>query len=296
MSGSKPEGNRMLSNKVSEIMSKQHTTAPVSMSTFEVMEIMASADVGRVMVTDKGIPVGIFTEKDVVKRVIHAGLDARKVSVREVMTAPIQTVSEETHIIEALGKMYQGKYRHLLVRGRHGKIVGIVSMRRILGLAVELGQGLKESRTVGEVIAEGTVTVDQSASVAEIVKLMIDKNAVAVIVTSERKPVGIFTERDVLKRVATKEIDTKVRHVKEFMTSPLITMSRKALIGEVLTEMYRHDIRNMPITNDIKQLIGIMSMSDILQYAKALDIDESVRKSWKEVQEYLDSTDEYTPG
>jgi len=286
----------MLSNKVSEIMSKQLTTAPVSMSTFEVMEMMASADVGRVMVTDKEVPVGIFTEKDVVRRVIHVGLEAKKTPVRDVMTAPIHTVSEATHIIEALGKMYQGKYRHLLVRGRHGKIVGIVSMRRILGLAVELGQGLKETKTVSEVISEGAVTVDQSLSVAEIVKLMIHKNAVAVIVTSGGQPVGIFTERDVLKRLATKGIDSEARQVKEFMTSPLITMSRTALIGEVLTEMYRHDIRNMPITNESQELIGIMSMSDILQYAKALDIDETVRRSWKEVQEYFDSTDQYTPG
>jgi len=286
----------MLSNKVREIMSKQLTTAPVSMSAFEVMEMMAAADVGRVMITDKDIPVGIFTEKDVVRRVIHVGLEANKSPVRNVMTAPIQTVSEETHIIEALGKMYQGKYRHLLVRGRHGKIVGIVSMRRILGLAVELGQGLNETRTVAEVVSEGVVTVDQSLSVAEIIKLMIYKNAVAVIVTSGRQPVGIFTERDVLKRVATKAIDTTVREVREFVTSPLITMPTTALIGEVLTEMYRHDIRNMPITNESKELIGIMSMSDILQYAKALDIDETVRKSWKEVQDYFESTDQFTPG
>jgi len=224
------------------------------------------------------------------------GLEAKKTPVRKVMTAPIQTVSEETHIIEALGKMYQGKYRHLLVRGRHGKIVGIVSMRRILGLAVELGQGLNETKTVGEVISEGAVTVDQFLTVAEIVRLMVDKNSVAVIVVSGGKPVGIFTERDVLKRVATKEIAIKACQVREFMTSPLITMSRTALIGEVLTEMYRHDIRNMPITSETKELIGIMSMSDILQYAKALDIDETVRKSWKEVQEYFDSTDQYTPG
>ena len=286
----------MLSNKVSEIMSKQLTTVPATMSTFEVMDMMASADVGRVIVTDKDVPVGIFTERDIVRRVIHVGLEANKIPVRKVMTAPIQTVSEETHIIEALGKMYQGKYRHLLVRGRHGKIVGIVSMRRILGIAVELGQGLKETQTVGEVISEPAVTVDQFLTLAEIVNLMIDKNAVAVIVTSGENSAGIFTERDVLKRVATKGIDIKVSQVRDFMTSPLITMPNRALIGEVLTEMYRHDIRNMPITNESKELIGIMSMSDILQYAKALDIDETVRKSWKEVQEYFDSTDQYTPG
>lgn len=286
----------MLSNKVREIMSKQLTTVPVSKTTFEVLELMVSEDTGRVIITDQDIPVGIFTEKDVVRRVVNSALDAKTTPIREVMTAPIRTVNEETHIIEALGKMYRGKYRHLLVRGRRGKIVGIVSMRRILGLAVELGQGLNESRTVGDIMSEGAVTVAGSQSIYEIVNLMIQKNTVSVIVTVGGQPVGIFTERDVLKRVATKAIDPKAHQVKEVMTSPLVTMARTALIGEVLSEMYRRDIRNMPITNENKELIGIMSMSDTLQYAKAFDIDETVRKSWKEVQEYFDSEDQYTPG
>ena len=65
------------------------------------------------------------------------------------MTTPVRAVREETHIIEAFGRMYRGKYRHLLVRGRRGKIIGIVSMRRILNIAVELGQGLSETTNVG---------------------------------------------------------------------------------------------------------------------------------------------------
>lgn len=286
----------MLSNKVSEIMTRQLTTASVSMSISDVIQMMAACDVGRVIVTDSDVPVGIFTETDVVRRVVHAGLESKKTAVREVMTAPIRAVGEETHIVEALGNMYQGKYRHLLVRGRHGKIVGIVSMRRILALAVELGQGLKESKSVGEIMSEGVITVDQSLPVQDAIKLMIQKNTGSVIATSAGQPAGIFTERDVLNRVATKEADTRSHEVKEFMTSPLITMARTALVGQVLAEMYRHDIRNMPITDESKEITGIMSMTDILQYARALDIDETVRRSWKEVQEYFDSKDQYTPG
>ena len=69
------------------------------------------------------------------------------------MTTPVRAVREETHIIDAFGRMYRGKYRHLLVRGRRGKIIGIVSMRRILNIAVELGQGLSETRTLGDIAA-----------------------------------------------------------------------------------------------------------------------------------------------
>jgi CBS domain-containing protein len=80
------------------------------------------------------------------------------------------------------------------------------------------------------------------------------------------------------------------------MTAPLVTMADTALIGEALTEMYRRDIRNMPVIEPGGELIGIVSMPDILQYAAAFNIDERVRQTWKEVQEYYDSEDQYTPG
>jgi CBS domain-containing protein len=286
----------MLSNKVSEIMTTNLTKAPVTASIFEVMQTMVAEDVGRIIITDDDVPVGIFTEKDVVKRVINAKIDAKKSTIKKVMTAPVRAVREETHIVDALGKMYQGKYRHLLVRGRRGKIIGIISMRRILNLAVELGQGLSETKTLGDIAAQGVVTVDQSSIVYETVELMNKKNVTAVIVTAAGKPVGIFTERDVLKRVASQEIDVKQTSIKKVMTAPIITMPGTALVGDVLVEMSHRDIRNMPVKADNGDLIGLVSMPEILQYARAFNIDEQVRRTWKEVAEFLDTEDQYTPG
>ena len=286
----------MLSNKVSEIMTTNLTTAPVASSIQEVLEMMVAADVGRIIVTNKEVPVGIFTEKDVMKRVVNKNSDPRKSLIKEVMTSPIRAVREETHIVEAFGKMYRGKYRHLLVRGKRGKIVGIVSMRRILGLAVELGQGMSETKTLGSLVSGGALSVDENSSVYETIDLMIQKGVASIVVSAAGKTRGIFTERDVLKRVAAKGIDTKKTQVKQVMTSPLVTMADTGLIGEALTEMYRRDIRNMPVIEPGGELIGIVSMPDILQYAAAFNIDERVRQTWKEVQEYYDSEDQYTPG
>ena len=286
----------MLSNKVSEIMTTNLTKAPVSSTIFEVMEMMVAEDVGRVIITDDDIPVGIFTEKDVLKRVVNAEIEPRKTAIKNVMTAPARAVREETHIVDAFGKMYRGKYRHLLVRGRRGKIVGIVSMRRILNLAVELGQGLNETKTLGDIAAPAIVSIDQSAMIHETIELMNTKSVSAVVVTGAGKPSGIFTERDVLKRVATKEINVKQTPISQVMTAPVITMSRSALVGDVLVEMSRRDIRNMPVSGDDGELTGIVSMPEILQYARAFNVDEQVRRTWKDVAEYLDTEDQYTPG
>lgn len=286
----------MLSNKVSEIMTTHLITAAVTASVFEVMEKMVAEDVGRIIVTDDDVPVGIFTEKDVLKRVVNSDVQARKTAIKKVMTAPIRAVREETHIIDAFGRMYRGKYRHLLVRGRRGKIIGIVSMRRILNLAVELGQGLSETKNLGEIATPDLATVDQLATVHETIELMNDKGVTAVIVTASGKPSGIFTERDVLKRVAIKEIKGKETPIKQVMTTPMISMPAAALVGDVLAEMYHRDIRNMPVRGAGEEITGLVAMPEILQFARALNIDEQVRRSWKEVAEYLDSEDQYTPG
>ncbi len=286
----------MLSNKVSEIMTTDLVKASVSATIFSVMETMVAEDVGRIIITDDEVPVGIFTEKDVLKRVIGTAIDAKRASIKDVMTAPVRAVREETHIVDAFARMYRGKYRHLLVRGRRGKIIGIVSMRRILNIAVELGQGISESRTVGDIPAAPIVTVDESSTVHETVNLMNQQGLSAVIVTAAGTPTGIFTERDVLKRVAIIDMDRQQTPVRQVMTAPLIAMPRATLVGDVLAEMYRRDIRNMPVEEAPNQLLGLIAMPEILQYAQAFNIDEQVRRSWQEVAQALDTDDQYTPG
>jgi signal-transduction protein with cAMP-binding, CBS, and nucleotidyltransferase domain len=286
----------MLSNKVSEIMTTDLVKATVSATIYSVMETMVAEDVGRIIITDDEVPVGIFTEKDVLKRIMGTAIDAKKASIKDVMTAPVRAVREETHIVDAFARMYRGKYRHLLVRGRRGKIIGIISMRRILNIAVELGQGISESRTVEDIPAAPITTVDESSTVQATVNLMNQRGLTAVIVTAAGTPTGIFTERDVLRRVATVDMDRQQTPVRQVMTAPLIAVSCTTLVGDVLAEMYRRDIRNMPVEEAPNQLLGLITMPEILQYARAFNIDEQVRRSWQEVAQALDTDDQYTPG
>ncbi len=286
----------MLSNKVSEIMTDNLTSASSSTPVAEVLQLMATQDVGRVMVTDNEVPVGIFTEKDVLRRVVTQGIDPAKTHIREVMTSPIRAVPEETRIVDAFARMYKGKYRHLLVRGRRGRIVGIVSMRRILKVAVELGQGRKGSQSLENIATAAATMVDAGSMIQETINLMAKKNLSAVIVTEGGKPAGIFSERDVLKRVAARRIDPVKTPILQVMTAPLITMPASALVGDALAEMYRRDIRNMPVMGGGGEITGVLSMPDILQYAQAFDIDEQVRRTWKEVEQLLEDEDQYTPG
>jgi CBS domain-containing protein len=286
----------MLSNKITEIMTTQLLTAPASSTVYEVIKIMIAEDAGRIVLTENDVPVGMFTERHVLRRIAKERLDLKNTSVDDVMSSPIHAVAEETPIVDALGEMFRGRIRHLLVRGRRGKIGGIVSMRRVLMLAVELGHGLSESTSVGSIMSDSALVVDESSPVATVVDRMTKTESSAAVILAGKIPFGIFTERDVLRRVVGMGLDMDHTLVKEVMTTPLFKMAEGSMVGAVMGEMYRRDIRNMPIVGAHGEFTGIVSMPEVLQYARAFDIDESVRRSWKELQREYESGDDYTPG
>ena len=286
----------MLSNKVAEIMTRDIFTADVSSSVFDVMQSMAAKDVGRAVITENGNYAGIFTEKDVLKRVLSQKLDPKATNIRKVMTSPIRSVPDDTHIIDALGRMYRSKFRHLLVRERKGRIVGMVTMRRILELAVELGERLSDTQMIGKILLKQPVKIEASQPVRQAIDAMINKDTGCVVITSGGELKGIFTERDLLKRVAVAGLDPDRTELRKVMTTNLVTLTTGASVSQVLKEMRNRRFRHMVILDEQGKLAGTVSMREALKYAKALDVDESVRSTWKEIEEFWESDEHYTPG
>ena len=102
----------------------------------KAVEIMAEHDAGSVVVLEGDRMVGIFTERDVIKRVLAQGLDPAKTPVSNVMTRDLVVAGPNDSSESCLKKMKQANCRHLpVVEGT--AIHGIVSMRDLL--QVELG-------------------------------------------------------------------------------------------------------------------------------------------------------------
>lgn len=89
--------------------------------------LLRDRNVGSLVVFDGGAYLGIFTERDVVKRVVADGLDPARTFVAEVMTPKLITVRQETMIEEIEATMRRERIRHLVVVG-DGGVVGIVSL------------------------------------------------------------------------------------------------------------------------------------------------------------------------
>jgi CBS domain-containing protein len=124
--------------------------------------------------------------------------------------------------------------------------------------------GLRTRMLVKDVMTSPVVTVDEDAPSNKIAKLMDENNLGCVIITSNaKKPVGIITERDLVKRVLSKNVVPDTIKAKGIMTSPLVTIEPEATISEAARRMSRLDIRRLGVVYK-GNLVGLISSRDIL--------------------------------
>lgn len=127
----------MFSQRIRSVMEqKKILTAPPETTVSKAAELMANRNVGAVMVVEHERLVGIFTERDVVFRVIARGRDAQTTRLAEVMTTAPLTVDPDKSYGHALLIMYENGFRHVPVI-ENGKPVGIVSSRNALDPEME---------------------------------------------------------------------------------------------------------------------------------------------------------------
>jgi CBS domain-containing protein len=93
---------------------------------------MAQEKVGSILIVEKGLLVGIFTERDVLNRVVAARLDPDTTTLAAVMTKNPQTVKPDRPFSHAMHMMYEGCFRHMPVV-EDGKPLGMISIRDAIG-------------------------------------------------------------------------------------------------------------------------------------------------------------------
>jgi CBS domain-containing protein len=89
--------------------------------------VMNEKKIGSVLVMDNGLLVGIFTERDILSRVVAAGRDPRTTRVKDVMTDKLQTITPETTLGDVMEIFSRLRCRHLPVIA-NGDLLGLVSI------------------------------------------------------------------------------------------------------------------------------------------------------------------------
>lgn len=109
------------------------------------------------------------------------------------------------------------------------------------------------------------VTLDATATVLEAAQRMNDRGIGSVVVLQTSAVVGIFTERDILRRVVAERRDPARTAVGEVMTSPIITCRSEAALDECRALITDKRVRHLPVMRE-GQLCGLITSGDILAH------------------------------
>lgn len=142
--------------EIESLAKKNLVTARPDETVLEAVRRMADEGVGAILVVNGGHLLGIFSERDVVKRVLAKGLDPATTRVADVHTTNPITVTRRTSVKQCAQEVKDRNIRHLPVVGEDGTVYGIVSVRDFLRLVVTELEELFERVTVEHRIQELT--------------------------------------------------------------------------------------------------------------------------------------------
>ncbi len=123
---------------------------------------------------------------------------------------------------------------------------------------------------VRDIMSRPAITAKESDNAATVSKLMVRNNIGCIIITDKiGKPTGIITERDIVERIAAKNILPSGVKVGEAMSRPVITVGLGVAVTEAAKLMNHSKIRRLAVI-DSGKLVGILTMKDILEVTPAL--------------------------
>jgi CBS domain-containing protein len=117
---------------VRDVMSKNVRVVRPDSSAREVVATMNKFDIGSVVVVQGERPVGIITERDILKRIVEPCLAPETLTARQIMTSPVITIDENASINEAAKLMAKKGVKRLLVTRNNDKLVGIITFTDIV--------------------------------------------------------------------------------------------------------------------------------------------------------------------
>lgn len=116
---------------------------------------------------------------------------------------------------------------------------------------------------VNEVMKHSVISIDSSMTVQDAAKMMDDASIGAIVVLENGIAVGIITERDIVRRIVSKEKPLSTS-VKDVMSSPLIVINPDDSVWELAQLMKMRKIHRVPAVKENK-LVGIVTTSDIVK-------------------------------
>ena len=274
-----------LKKKIGQMISRQVITVTPDTPVIDAISVMARSSISCLVVVEGRIPLGIFTERDVVKGASRCAAFSSQ-PIRAMMTSPVITIPASLSVYEAYNLLLTNRFRHHVVVDKAGRVMGVLSQSDLIKhLGLEY---FVEMRKIEQIMSTTLVTVTRKQPLREVVGLMAGKGISCIVVAEERCPIGILTERDVARLVAA-DSDLVVLPVDEVMSSPVRTVPVGTTVHKAAMLMKQERIRRLVVVDGDGRIAGIVTQSDIVKGLEGKYI-ESLRNIIQEKENILRET------
>ncbi len=234
----------------------------------EAVRKMYAARCSSIIVMERGQPLGIWTEKDILAIDLSAPEQLAR-PIREVMSRPVKSISAATSLCDATRRLKEERIRHFLVVEDDGTLAGVVSQTDIvLNQGIEYFLHLKDVRSA---IGRGLVRFAENLPVAEAAARLRDRGVDAAAVLYADGEHGIITERDVVKLICQGQLAATVGEV---ASRPLIAVPQGASLFHARKVLAERHIRHLGVTDHDGELLALLSFPEILNTIEQGYIEE----------------------
>ncbi len=134
---------------------------------------------------------------------------------------------------------------------------------------------------VKDVMSKDVITTGPKETVKKAAEIMAEKNIGCLVITKGKKPYGMVTERDFLRKIIAVKNDYENIKVEDVMHVPLTTVSQDISIIKACELLQQKSFRRLPVTKDGK-LIGIVTETDLTRALRSL-LTDSMQKFIKDI-------------
>jgi CBS domain-containing protein len=223
--------------------------------------------------------VGIFTDRDVLRKVVDVP-DRWADPIDSVMTRTPRTVSSKATAMDALHLMNSHRFRNVPVTDEGDAVVGNLTHFSLMQLADTLVRNeaaLEESEpsvqhslsfvNLSGLMSGEPITVKASTTLSDCIDTMRKQDIGSLMVVEESgRIVGVFSERDVLTKVACRIEQLGSETVDRYMSADVVKLWTRDSIAAALHHMAQRRFRHLPLVTATGQPTGIVSFRDIAGY------------------------------
>ena len=252
-------GEVFVDRTIGELASRPVVSVEAETTVMAALQLMSARRISCVVVLQQDEPIGILTERDVVFAANWV-LGQPDLRMREVMSKPVLTALSETTITDAYRLFQEHRIRHLVVLSPRMELDGIFTQTNLVSaLRSKFFAGMGE---VSGLMSSQVVHVSPQVTARHALALMASHAISAVVVGEQGRPLGMFTERDAVRLVAT-GADIGNLPVSAVMSAPVQTIQAAASPVDALELMASREVRRLLVLDSQGGMAGVLTQTDL---------------------------------